>query len=62
MTIEVYLTKPELSQRFRTSESWINKAMANEPEKIPPYQKFGRLVRFPLSEVIKFEQTQLINK
>ncbi len=56
-----YLTKKELAERFRTSTSWVDKAMANYPEKIPAYIHFGRLVRFPLEEVIKFEKSQLVN-
>ena len=62
MNQETFLTKKELSKRFRASLSWVDKAMVYEPAKLPPYIKFGRLVRFPLSEVLKFEQSQLINK
>jgi predicted DNA-binding transcriptional regulator AlpA len=62
MNLQSYLTKKELSVRFRTSVSWVDKAMAYEPEKLPAYIKFGRLVRFPIAEVLKFEQTQLTNK
>jgi len=62
MDVGGYLTKKELAARFRTSQSWVDKAMVYEPGKLPAYMKFGRLVRFPLSEVLKFEQTQLINK
>lgn len=59
---QAYLTKKELSERFRTSTSWVDKAMAYEPQKLPAFVRFGRLVRFPVAEVLKFEQQQLINQ
>jgi len=56
-----YLTKKDLANRFRLSESWVDKAMIYEPEKLPAFIRMGRLVRFPIQEVIKFEQQQLTN-
>jgi predicted DNA-binding transcriptional regulator AlpA len=56
-----YLTKKELALRFRISTSWVDKAMIYEPEKLPAFIRIGRLVRFPIQSVIKFEQQQLTN-
>jgi predicted DNA-binding transcriptional regulator AlpA len=56
-----YLTKRELALRFRISASWVDKAMIYESKKLPPFIRIGRLVRFPIQEVIKFEQQQLTN-
>jgi len=60
-TTNIHLTKAQLAKRFVVSNSWVDKAMAYSPEKLPPFIRFGRLVRFPLDEVIKFEQAQLLN-
>ncbi|MCF6459171.1 helix-turn-helix domain-containing protein [Pseudoalteromonas sp. MMG024] len=56
-----FFTKKELAEYFRVSASWVDKAMIYEPEKLPAFIRVGRLVRFPIEEVIKFEQQQLTN-
>ena len=61
MNNEIYLDKKGLSKRFGTSLSWVDKAMAYDPDKLPAFIRFGRLVRFPIAEVLKFEQQQLLN-
>ncbi len=60
-TKNIHLTKAQLAKRFIVSNAWVDKAMAYAPEKLPAFIRFGRLVRFPLDEVIKFEQAKLLN-
>lgn len=54
-----FLTVAELALRWRVSKSWVDKAKALHPETLPKYIKIGRLIRFPLDEVIKHEQQSL---
>ncbi|WP_281546963.1 hypothetical protein [Pseudoalteromonas sp. PAR1] len=54
-----FLTIEELALRWRVSKSWVDKAKALHPEMLPNYIKIGRLIRFPLDEVIKYEQQSL---
>lgn len=54
-----FLTIAELALRWRVSKSWVDKAKAMHPEVLPKYIKIGRLIRFPLDEVIKHEQQSL---
>ena len=54
-----FLTIAELALRWRVSKSWVDKAKALHPETLPKYIKIGRLIRFPLDEVIKHEQQSL---
>ena len=56
-----FMTKKELAGYFRTSVSWVDKAMIYEPEKLPAFIRVGRLIRFPIEEIMKFEQQQLTN-
>lgn len=61
-TSQKFLTMSELAERWRVSKSWLDKAKALTPEQIPPYIKVGRLIRFPLNEVIVFEEMRLLGK
>ena len=54
-TKNIHLTKAQLAKRFIVSNAWVDKAMAYAPEKLPAF------IRFPLDEVIKFEQAKLLN-
>lgn len=55
------ITRSELAQRWRVSKSFVDKQMVIAPETLPPFVTIGRLTRFPLSEVEKWERKQLQN-
>jgi predicted DNA-binding transcriptional regulator AlpA len=53
------LTRSELAQRWRVSKSFLDKQMVLAPETLPPFVKIGRQTRFPLQEVIRWENERL---
>ncbi len=55
---QLWFTRDELAQRWRmpakTLAEWASKGIG------PRYAKFGRHVRYPLDEVLKWEAEQMI--
>lgn len=53
------LTRSDLAKRWRISKSWLDKQMVLAPETLPPFVRIGRQTRFPLQEVIRWENGQI---
>jgi hypothetical protein len=56
MSEDYWMTRPELSKRIRVPEKTL--AMWPKEGKGPRYAKFGRHVRYRLSDVIAWENAQ----
>ena len=53
------ITRSELAQRWRVSKSWVDKQMVIAPETLPPFVTIGRQTRFPIQEVIRWENERI---
>jgi hypothetical protein len=57
ITADRWITRQELADRYgvpvKTPAEWASKGMG------PPYAKFGRHVRYRVSDVVTWETTQL---
>ncbi|HAT2491440.1 MULTISPECIES: helix-turn-helix transcriptional regulator [Aeromonas] len=53
------LTRSELAHRWRISKSWLDKQLVLASETLPPFVKIGRQTRFPIQEVIRWENERL---
>lgn len=60
---EVFLTKADIAERYRISESTVDSHCSRNPSALPPYIKLGTasnsLIRFPMSGVMEFERRKL---
>ncbi len=54
-----YLTIKELAEHLNLRLSTLRTNVSRAPESIPPFLRVGKLIRFPIAELDKWESEQL---